>query len=77
MTLAQNAKFHEVRMTVTGHEQNGEFTPKKHFITAAGTRKYQFDVWKECASNPIYPQGGTWILTGLDGVLVLHLIYIE
>ncbi|MBK7233131.1 MAG: T9SS type A sorting domain-containing protein [Saprospiraceae bacterium] len=61
LTLAQNAKFHEVRMTVTGHEQNGEFTPKKHFITAAGTRKYQFDVWKECGSNPIYPQGGTWI----------------
>ncbi|MBK9271587.1 MAG: T9SS type A sorting domain-containing protein [Saprospiraceae bacterium] len=61
LKLSPAARYHEVRLSVTGHEQNGEFTPKKHFITASGNRKYQFDVWKECAWNPIYPQGGTWI----------------
>jgi len=64
MALPAPAAHYELRLSVTGHEQNGEFTPKKHFINASGngSRKQQFDVWKECASNPIYPQGGTWLI---------------
>lgn len=63
LNLRTDASEFELRLSITGHEQNGEFTNKKHFITASGNgnRKYQFDVWKECADNPIYPQGGTWI----------------
>lgn len=61
--LRNDAKYFNIRSSVTGHEQNGEFTSKKHFVSVNGsaTKKFQFDVWKECGSNPIYPQGGTWI----------------
>ncbi|HRI00725.1 MAG TPA: T9SS type A sorting domain-containing protein [Saprospiraceae bacterium] len=57
------AKYHNIRLSITGHEQNGEFTNRKHFINVKGnnTNKFSFNVWKECAFNPIYPQGGTWI----------------
>lgn len=57
------AKHYKLRFTVTGHEQNGEFTPKQHFVNVNGAsaQKFPFTVWKECAFNPIYPQGGTWI----------------
>ncbi|MCC6816472.1 MAG: T9SS type A sorting domain-containing protein [Saprospiraceae bacterium] len=62
--LNSESKFYKLRTTITGHEQNGEFVSRSHFIKVNGNRaekKFDFNVWKECASNPIYPQGGTWI----------------
>ncbi|MBK9220964.1 MAG: T9SS type A sorting domain-containing protein [Saprospiraceae bacterium] len=57
------SKNYKLRFSITGHEQNGEFTPRNHFVTVNGNsnKKFPFTVWKECAWNPIYPQGGTWI----------------
>ncbi len=52
----------EVRTVITGHGQEGEFIPRDHFINAAGGADELFwQVWKECAENPIIDQGGTWI----------------
>ncbi|MBK8444089.1 MAG: T9SS type A sorting domain-containing protein [Sphingobacteriales bacterium] len=40
----------------------GEFCEKTHYLSVnAPTPQFQWQVWKECADNPLYPQGGTWI----------------
>jgi hypothetical protein len=52
----------KVKTAITGHGQEGEFIPRTHFINVnGGSPEFSWDVWKECADNPIYPQGGTWI----------------
>jgi len=56
------ATHFKVRSAITGHEQNGEFVSREHYINVnGGTQEFRFDVWKSCSRNPIYPQGGTWI----------------
>ena len=60
--LAQNAEAFKIRTTITGHGQEGEFIPQDHFINIdGGNVEYTWPVWTACGSNPIYPQGGTWI----------------
>lgn len=55
-------KAAKVRAAITGHGQEGEFNPQIHFINVnGGTKELEWQVWKECANNPVYPQGGTWI----------------
>jgi len=49
-----------VKTTITGHGQQGEFIPRTHHIKLNGT-PLEWSVWTECADNPIYPQGGTWV----------------
>jgi hypothetical protein len=52
----------KIRSSVTGHGQNGEFVSRDHRISLNGNAKiFNYTVWKECAFNPIYPQGGTWV----------------
>ena len=56
------ASSFKVRSAITGHGQEGEFIPQNHYIDVnGGANEYTWQVWKECAENPIYPQGGTWI----------------
>ena len=51
-----------IHSSITGHQQNGEFQPRTHYINLdGGSNEYEFDVWKECSENPMYPQGGTWL----------------
>ncbi|MFN8318923.1 MAG: peptide-N-glycosidase F-related protein [Saprospiraceae bacterium] len=58
-SLTQSAKL---RSAITGHGQEGEFIPQTHFINVnGGNTEWSWQVWKECADNPVYPQGGTWI----------------
>ncbi|MCB2207612.1 MAG: T9SS type A sorting domain-containing protein [Bacteroidetes bacterium] len=75
-TDIQNARAFETRdiqmlpdgesfklMTViSGHGQEGEFTPRHHTMNIDGG-DIEFDqvVWTECSTIPIYPQGGTWV----------------
>lgn len=59
--LDPNASGFKLRSAITGHGQEGEFVPRDHYLTLNGSQKFQRTVWKECASNPVYPQGGTWI----------------
>jgi len=52
----------KIRSAITGHGQEGEFIPRSHFIDIdGGADDFIWTVWKECAENPVYPQGGTWI----------------
>jgi hypothetical protein len=47
---------------ISGHGQEGEFTPRHHTMNIDGG-DIEFDqvVWTECSTIPIYPQGGTWV----------------
>lgn len=57
-----DAESYKIRSTITGHGQEGEFIPRDHFINInGGATEYTYTVWKECADNPVFPQGGTWI----------------
>ncbi|NNE26399.1 MAG: T9SS type A sorting domain-containing protein [Saprospiraceae bacterium] len=51
---------YEIKTVVTGHGQEGEFIPRNHTINI-GAFAETWQAWTECASNPIYPQGGTWV----------------
>jgi hypothetical protein len=60
MNTLPNGRRFKYRSVITGHEQNGEFIRRNHFVRFEN-QKIDFDVWEECGFNPIYPQGGTWI----------------
>ena len=60
--LSPNGSHYKLRSAITGHGQNGEFVPRTHYLNLdGGAQNFTYNVWKECADNPIYPQGGTWI----------------
>jgi len=62
ITLDKNSSMYKIRSVITGHGQQGEFIPQDHFINLdGGSKEFIWKVWKECADNPVYPQGGTWI----------------
>ena len=57
-----SAVSYKLRTVITGHGQEGEFIPRFHYLNLnGGSIEYTWRVWTECAANPIYPQGGTWI----------------
>ena len=58
--LDTSASRYKIRSAITGHGQQGEFIPRIHTVTVNSTA-FSRSVWKECAENPVYPQGGTWI----------------
>jgi hypothetical protein len=52
----------KVRIATTGHGQEGEFIPRIHSVNIdGGAREVEWELVSECAFNPIYPQGGTWV----------------
>jgi Peptide-N-glycosidase F, C terminal/Concanavalin A-like lectin/glucanases superfamily/Secretion system C-terminal sorting domain len=59
--LNPDAYMYKIRSSVSGHGQEGEFIPRNHTITINGSTNLARSVWTECAANPIYPQGGTWV----------------
>nr|MBP6314324.1 T9SS type A sorting domain-containing protein [Chitinophagaceae bacterium] len=60
--LTPTATSFKIKSAITGHGQEGEFIPRTHQINiAGGAPEFSWDVWKKCAENPVYPQGGTWI----------------
>ncbi len=60
--LNPNGNYFKIRSAISGHGQEGEFIPRAHFINIdGGTEEFGWQVWKECALNPVFPQGGTWI----------------
>jgi hypothetical protein len=55
-------KSMKARVVTTGHGQEGEFIARVHSLNInGGNPEFVWEVWKECADNPIYPQGGTWV----------------
>lgn len=61
VTLSPSASMFKIRSAISGHGQEGEFIPRTHTITLNNSTNYSRQVWTECAANPIYPQGGTWV----------------
>ncbi len=60
--MKANATSFKIRSAITGHGQEGEFIPRMHNLAVGSTTpQFNWNVWKECAENPVYPQGGTWI----------------
>ncbi len=60
--LNSNASSYKIRTAITGHGQEGEFIARTHYLNLnGGSNEFQWQVWKECADNPIFPQGGTWV----------------
>lgn len=58
------------RLTGHGHNSNDgsyphccEWKDNTHYLTANGQAADQWHIWQEndCANNPVYPQGGTWL----------------
>jgi len=61
VTLAEGDAF-KVRSAISGHGQEGEFIPRFHWVDVnGGSNEFSWQVWKECAKNPLFPQGGTWV----------------
>lgn len=59
LPLAQHFK---VRSVVTGHGQEGEFIPRNHSLNInGGNAEFNWQAWTYCGTNPVYPQGGTWV----------------
>jgi len=64
--LDPQAQMFNLRVRTSGHGMGGasncaEFCPKIHSLDIDGDTIYQWTMWKKCAMNPLYPQGGTWI----------------
>jgi len=60
------AAFGRVRIQQTGHGADrpsgcSEFCDRWREVLYNETVVDRRNLWKECASNPLYPQGGTWI----------------
>ena len=67
VTLHPDAKTFRLKAVTSGHEFSNntncaEFCPREHFISIDGTERFNWILWKECADNPVYPQGGTWLI---------------
>jgi hypothetical protein len=57
-----NGESFKVKSVITGHGQQGEFTPRWHTLNInGGDIEFTWKVWTECSTIPIYPQGGTWL----------------
>jgi len=53
-------EYFKIKSVITGHGQQGEFTPRWHTMNIDGGEvEFEWKVWTECSTIPIYPQGGT------------------
>jgi len=62
----KNSSINRFRIQQTGHGMDkpkgcSEFCSRWREILIDGTTLDKKNLWKECGSNPLYPQGGTWI----------------
>lgn len=62
ITLNPNGSYFKIRSSITGHGQEGEFIPRDHSLNIdGGPVEFEWEVWKACGANPVFPQGGTWV----------------
>ncbi len=61
--IPQEAKNSIMRVTISGHGQDGEFTPGVDYsLSLNGVNLYTQEIWRDdCGEVALYPQGGTWI----------------
>ncbi|MCX6140839.1 MAG: peptide-N-glycosidase F-related protein [Candidatus Kapabacteria bacterium] len=65
--LSPLAKTFRLKTITSGHDFSNEtncaeFCPRTHFLSVDGTERFSWLLWKECSTNPVYPQGGTWLI---------------
>ena len=55
----------KLKSSITGHGAQGEFSQNggtvSHRIRINDVQKFTWNLTQQCAENPIYPQGGTWV----------------
>lgn len=56
----------KLRSTITGHGAEGEFESNggqidHYFNINGGATEYTWNILQDCSTNPLYPQGGTWV----------------
>lgn len=62
--LRKGENYAKLRTIITGHDQEGEFSPIQFYVKLNGKQIYQKRLWKtDCDQNPIQPQSGTWIFS--------------
>ncbi len=66
MGLHPDAVNYRLRARTSGHlfdnaTNCAEFCPKMHSLWVEGNLVKEWQILQECAENPLYPQGGTWI----------------
>jgi hypothetical protein len=64
--ILNNAQSFKLRSTITGHGAQGEFQQNggqinHYFNVNGGANEYTWPITIECSTNPIFPQGGTWL----------------
>lgn len=70
--LAPNTSTYKVKTRITGHGHNSttgnyphccEWRDNTHYFHVNGNQVDDWHVWQtnDCALNPVYPQGGTWL----------------
>ena len=61
--IPDSAKNSMMRVTISGHGQDGEFTSGVNYhIKLDDESLYTQEIWRDdCGENYLYPQGGTWI----------------
>jgi hypothetical protein len=61
-----NGKAFKLRSSITGHGAEGEFEANGGQIfhelnVNGGAKEFTWTISQECAFNPVFPQGGTWV----------------
>lgn len=64
--LDPTAAGYRIKTRTSGHGFGGptncaEFCARDHYLDINGNRDFTWNVWNECSTNEIYPQGGTWV----------------
>ena len=61
--IPQDAKNSMMRVTISGHGQDGEFTSGVDYTVGLnGQSLYTQEIWRDdCGEVALYPQGGTWV----------------
>ena len=54
------------RFGVDGTDNCAEFCNRLHSLWIDDDKKYEWEGWRECGDNPVYPQGGTWLTDRTD-----------
>lgn len=67
LPLNPDAKSWRLKTRTSGHGWDNatncaEFCPKTHEVWCDGALVSQWSLWADCGFNPVYPQGGTWLI---------------
>jgi len=65
--LRSDVRTFRLKAVTSGHDFSNatncaEFCQRTHFFEVDGVERFSWNLWKECGDNPVYPQGGTWLI---------------